>query len=123
MQPAKTFFDLIVWQMAHQYALQVYAHTSKFPKTEIFGLTSQYRRAAASIAANIAEGFKKRGTKDKARFMNIAQGSLEECRYYQILSRDLNYGNVDLLNKQLEQVSRLLTSYHSSILKSSHGNI
>lgn len=109
--------------MAHQYVLQVYEYTSKFPKAEIFGLTSQYRRAAASIAANIAEGFKKRGTKDKAKFMNIAQGSLEECRYYQILARDLNYGNTDFLNKRLEQVSRLLTSYHSAILKSSKEDI
>jgi four helix bundle protein len=120
MQPAKTFYDLIVWQKAHEYVLQVYQYTSNFPKTEIFGITSQYRRAAISIASNIAEGFKKRGIKDKARFMNIAQGSIEECRYYQILSMDLNYGSSSDLNEQLEQVSRLLTAYHSAIIKSSH---
>jgi four helix bundle protein len=119
MQPAKTFFDLIVWQKAHQYVLQVYDYTNKFPKSELFGLTSQYRRAAISIASNVVEGFKKRGVKDKARFLNIAQGSIEECRYYQILSKDLNYGDTKHMNEQLEQVSRLLTSYHSSILKSS----
>ena len=85
MQPAKSFFDLIVWQKAHKYVLQIYEFTNGFPKTEIFGLSSQYRRSAISIAANIAEGFKKRGIKDKARFMNIVQGSIEESvtiRFY-----------------------------------------
>jgi four helix bundle protein len=62
-----------------------------FPKHEMFGLSAQMRRAAVSVAANIAEGFSKRGRSDKARFMNIAQGSLEELRYYFILARDLEY--------------------------------
>ncbi|WP_416212204.1 four helix bundle protein [Nostoc sp. DedSLP03] len=70
----------------------VYQFTGQFPKSEIYGLTSQFRRAAISIAANIAEGFKKKGAADKVRFLNIAQGSLEECRYYLILSKDLDYG-------------------------------
>lgn len=64
----------------------VYQFTGQFPKTEIYGLTSQFRRAAISIPANISEGFKKKGATDKVRFMNIAQGSVEECRYYLILS-------------------------------------
>ena len=81
MKPARTFKDLLVWQKAHKFVLESYAYSKGFPKEEIYGLTSQYRRASVSIAANIAEGFKKRGQKDKARFMNIAQGSLEECRY------------------------------------------
>jgi four helix bundle protein len=88
-QTAKTFQDLIVWQKAHQFILLVYPFTSQFPKSEIYGLTSQFRRAAISIPVNIAvrgasrrEGFKKKGLADKARFLNIAQGSLEECRYY-----------------------------------------
>ena len=72
--PAKTFEDLIVWQKAHQFVLRTYKYTATFPKEEIYVLTSQFRRAAISIAANIAEGFKKRGKKDKYRFMNIAQG-------------------------------------------------
>lgn len=76
-QPAKTFQDLIVWQKSHQFVLLVYQLTGQFPKSEIYGLTSQFRRAAISIPANIAEGFKKKGTADKARFMNISQGSLE----------------------------------------------
>jgi four helix bundle protein len=73
----KTFTDLIVWQKAHEFVLDIYKYTESFPKAEIYGLTSQFRRAAISIAANIAEGFGKRGKADKARFYNIAQGSLE----------------------------------------------
>lgn len=80
-----------MWQKAHKFVLSVYKNTASFPKEELFGLTSQFRRAAVSIAANIAEGYKKKGTKDKLRFFNISQGSIEECRYYLILSRDLNY--------------------------------
>ena len=85
-------------------------------KSEIYGLTSQFRRAAISIPANIAEGFKKKGLSDKAKFMNIAQGSLEECRYYLILSNDLKYGDMSELMLLLEEVSKLLTSYSNSIL-------
>ena len=117
MEPAKTFLDLIVWQKAHQYILQVYHATSKFPKEELFGLTSQYRKASISIAANIAEGFKKRSVKDKAKFMNIAQGSIEECRYYEILSKDLNYYIDPVQNDLLDEVARLLSAYHNAMLK------
>jgi four helix bundle protein len=117
-EPAKTFEDLIVWQKAHQFVLSVYKYTATFPKEEVYVLTSQFRRAAISIAANIAEGFKKKGKKDKGRILNISQGSTEECRYYLILSRDLNYGeNKNLLNL-LSEVSRLLDSYSSAILNS-----
>jgi four helix bundle protein len=87
--PAKTFRDLVVWQLSHQFVLSVYRLTAAFPKCETFGLTNQLRRAAVSIAANIAEGFKRRGRGDKVRFLNIAQASLEECRYYLILTQDL----------------------------------
>jgi len=76
------------------------------------------RRAAISIPANIAEGFKKRGKADKARFMNIAQGSLEETRYYLILARDLGYLESDNLLSQVEETSRLLESYSRTILAS-----
>lgn len=82
MEPTKRFNELIVWQKAHQFVLNIYAMSSKFPKEEIYGLTSQFRRAAISIAANIAEGYAKKGKADKLRFFNIAQGSLEEYRYY-----------------------------------------
>jgi len=71
----------------NEIRVEVYKLTGLFPKEEICGLSSQFRRAAVSIAANIAEGFRKRGKADKARFLNIAQGSLEECRYYLILFR------------------------------------
>ena len=118
MKPAQTFKDLLVWQKAHKFVLESYAYSKGFPKEEIYGLTSQYRRASVSIAANIAEGFKKRGQKDKARFMNIAQGSLEECRYYLILAQDLGYGSTQNLNNLLEEVSKMLSSYGRSILNS-----
>ena len=117
-QPAKCFQELIVWQKAHQFVLSTYRYSASFPKTELYGLTSQFRRAAVSIPANVAEGFKKRTKPDKARFMNIAQGSLEECRYYLILASDLNYGDNMALRKLLEEVSKLLEAYSSSILTS-----
>jgi len=114
--PAKCFEDLIVWQKAHQAVLSIYRISGNLPKTEIYGLTSQLRRAAISIPANIAEGFKKRTKLDKTRYMNIAQGSLEECRYYLILIRDLKYGDSSELISQLEEVSKLLDSYSCAIL-------
>jgi four helix bundle protein len=89
--PAQKFQDLEVWQKSHALVLSVYQLTRRLPKEELFGLTSQMRRAAVSVPGNIAEGFKKRGTPDKARHMNIAQGSLEELRYYFILCGDLAY--------------------------------
>lgn len=116
--PAKQFEDLVVWQKAHEFALAVYRLTESFPKSELYGLTAQLRRAAVSIAANIAEGFKKSGKIDKARFMNTSQGSLEECRYYLILARDLGYAQTQELKSLLEEVSKLLTSYRSAILTS-----
>lgn len=117
-QIAKSFQDLIVWQKAHRLVLAIYHYTEEFPKKEIYGLTSQFRRAAISIPANIAEGFKKRGRNDKARFMNTAQGSLEECRYYLILANDLGYGANQDLMLQLDEVGRLLARYHDRIVAS-----
>ncbi len=90
--------------------------TAGFPNHELYGLVSQTRRAGVSIAANIAEGFRKRTPADKARFLNIAQGSLEEVRYYLILADDLNYTNSDELHEQLTEVSKLLDAYRKSIL-------
>ena len=116
-ETAKRFTDLIVWQKAHKFVLSVYRFTSGFPKEEIYGLTSQLRRAAVSIAANIVEGFKKTGTADKIRFLNISQGSLEECRYYLILANDLSYGNTDVLAKQIDEVAKLLAAYSNAVKK------
>jgi four helix bundle protein len=76
------------------------------------------RRAAVSIPANIAEGFRRRGKVDKARFMNLAEGSLEECRYYLILAQDLRYGDTAQLATSAEEVSRLLSAYAAAILAS-----
>ncbi len=115
LPPAKTFQDLTVWQKAHRFVLEVYGLTSGFPKHEMFGLASQFRRAAVSIPANIAEGFKKRGAADKARYMNISQASLEECRYYLLLARDLHYCELDGQLEQLDEVSRMLDAYARAI--------
>jgi four helix bundle protein len=116
--PAKTFQDLLIWQKAHSFVLMVYRLTATFPKHEIYGLSSQFRRAAVSIAANIAEGFVKHSRVDKARFLNIAKGSVEECRYYLILSKDLGYFDEPDANSILVEVSKLLQAYTRSILNS-----
>jgi four helix bundle protein len=116
--PAKTFEDLVVWQKAHQFVIAVYRLSRTYPRSETYGLSSQFRRAAVSVAANIAEGFRKRGKADKLRFLNIAQGSLEESRYYLILTRDLDYGDVSELRTVLVEVSKLLEAYSHAILNS-----
>jgi four helix bundle protein len=108
---SKYFTDLLVWQKAHQFVLLIYRLTKGFPKEELFTLTSQIRRAAISVPANIAEGFKKRSRLEKARFMNIAQGSLEECHYYLILAKDLEYGDTKALLLPIEEIGKMLTAY------------
>jgi four helix bundle protein len=113
--PAKSFKDLIVWQRAHRLVLNVYKLTRSFPKEEIYGLTSQIRRSSVSVAANIAEAFKKRSNLDKARILNIAQGSLSETEYYVLLVSDLNYADTNNFNEQVDEVSRLLESYIKAI--------
>ncbi|MDT8335012.1 MAG: four helix bundle protein [Desulfurivibrionaceae bacterium] len=115
-EPAKTFKDLIVWQRAHRLVLAIYKITATFPAHELYGLVSQIRRASVSIAANIAEGFTKRSTPEKARFLSISQGSLEEVRYYLILAEDLDYAETTKLHDQLTEISKLLEAYRSSIL-------
>jgi four helix bundle protein len=115
-KPARTFQDLLVWQKAHQFVLGVYALTAAFPRQETYGLSLQMRRASVSIPANIAEGFRRRGKPEKARFMNIAEGSVEECRYFLILVKDLGYGDTERLASLLEEVSRLLNAYTAAIL-------
>ena len=110
-KPTERFTDLIVWQKAHQFVLSIYRLSKNFPKAELFTLTSQIRRAAISVPANIAEGFKKRSKLEKARFMNIAQGSLEECHYYLILAKDLGYGDTKTLLAQIEEIGKMLTGY------------
>ncbi|MGA2212789.1 MAG: four helix bundle protein [Bryobacteraceae bacterium] len=117
--PAKTFQDLLVWQKAHALVLGIYRTTASFPKHETFGLSSQMQRAAVSVPANIAEGFKRRGRADKARFLNIAQASLEECRYFLILTGDLGYADTASSLKLLDETSRFLDNYCHSLYSSS----
>jgi len=117
---AKSFRELLVWQKAHAFVLAVYQVTAKFPNSEIYCLTTQARRAAISIPANIVEGFKRRGQKDKIRFFNIAQGSLEESRYYLILAKDLGYADASNLETPLEEVSKLLVSYARAVEANRH---
>src|SRR5256885_2238585 len=90
---ARTFQDLVVWRKAHELVLAVYSLTAGFPKEETYGLALQMRRAAVSVPANIAEGFRRRGKADKPRYMNMAGASLEESRYYLILQKDPGYSD------------------------------
>ena len=115
----RTFQDVDVWKKAHAWVLEIYRVTRCFPRQEMFGLTSQLRRAAVSVPANFAEGFKKRTAPDKLRFYNIAQGSLEECRYYLILARDLDYGQTTTAMEMLEEVSRMLEGYIRAVSRRS----
>ncbi len=111
-----TFEDLVAWQKARVFIKHTYQITRRFPDDEKFGLISQFRRAAISIAANIAEGYKRMGKDDKLRFFNYSQGSLEECRCYIILSQDLGFiteNESTSLLQEIEDTSRLLNSYCS----------
>lgn len=113
-----SFKDILAWQKAHEFVIKVYKTTKTFPEWERYGLCSQFQRAAVSIPANIAEGYKRLGTADKLHFMNIAQGSLEECRYYVLLTKDIGYINQhthDMLNADIEEVSKLLNGYCKGI--------
>ncbi len=119
MKPTFSFEDVIAWQKAHALTILVYRLTREFPKDELFGLTSQFRRAAVSVEANIAEGYKKLGKAEKLRFLNISEGSLAECRNYAILSRDLKYIAEEQYQDMffaIEEASRLLTSYSKGII-------
>lgn len=113
--PARSFEDVDIWKKAHQFVLDVYKLSEQFPKHELFCLTSQLRRAAISIPANFAEGFRKTTKPDKLRFYGISISSLEECRYYLRLANDLNYANTDAMKSNLEEVSKMLTSYINRI--------
>lgn len=116
MEPsAKSFRDLIVWQKAHAFVLAVYRVSEAFPAIERYGITSQLRRAAVSVAANVVEGFRKRGRADKLRYFNIAQGSADECLYYLVLVHDLKFTDTAPLQQLLDEVSRLLQAYMSAM--------
>lgn len=116
------FTNIIAWQKAHNFVIEVYKKTSTFPAYEKHGLWSQFTRAAVSIPANIAEGSRRISKADKLRFLNIAQGSLDECQYYIILSKDINYiseEDAKMLSVMLENVSYFLNTYINGINKNS----
>lgn len=114
------FERLEAWQLAHQFVLRVYALTGMFPAEEKYGVTNQLRRAAVSIPANIAEGTGKNSLKDVVRFFSIARGSLEECKYYLILSKDLKFIQPEEFNQMKEiadQTGKKLNALISSLEK------
>ncbi len=109
MGQIRRFQDLEVWQKAHWWVIEIYKLTQGFPPEERYGLISQARRAAVSVPANIAEGFKRKGVSEKIRFYNIAEASLEEVRYYLILAQDLEYvATSSQLQEKAEEISRML---------------
>ena len=114
-----SFENIIAWQKAHYFTRLVYQITKHFPEEERFGLVPQFRRAAVSIGANIAEGYKKLSKADKLRFLNIAEGSMAECMNYIILAKELEY--VDELQyaqlcATIGSTGRLLTAYCNGII-------
>ena len=116
--PAATFHDLRVWQKSHALALEVYRASAVFPRHELFGLTQQMRRAAVSVPSNIAEGFRRRGRLDKARFLNIAAASLDELQYQLLLAHDLGYGDTTSLRQGALEVARMLSAYEHAVVES-----
>jgi len=109
----KSFTDLQVWRKAHELTVAVYRETRGFPREELYGLTSQLRRSAASIGANIAEGCGRRSDREMARFLQIARGSASEIEYHVLLARDLHYIDEEDFRKfsrQADEVQRMLTA-------------
>ena len=99
----QSFTDLLVWQESHKLVLMIYQATKNFPKEELFGLTSQLRRAAVSITSNIAEGFSRQGYKEKLQFYYMALGSLTESQNQLLIAKDLNYLEQIEFNKIAKQ--------------------
>jgi len=109
----KDFRQLKVWEKAHQVALAIYKTTKEFPKEELYGLTSQIRRASMSIPTNISEGCGRNTDAEFARFLQIAIGSAGETEYQLLLSHDLGFLNkeqYDKLNIEVTEVKRMLAS-------------
>ncbi len=113
-----TYKDLIAWQKAYEFALYIYDVTKSLPKYELFGLTSQMRRAASSIPANVAEGSMRQSTKDFKKFIRIARGSMAEMEVWIKLSNDLKYLDQQTykkLSSECDEVGRLLNGLHKSL--------
>lgn len=116
----KSYQELKVWQKSHELVLKTYQATQEFPKEERFGLTSQVRRSAVSTPANIAEGYGRKHTKEYIQMLYISQGSLEETKYYLLLSRDLRYLENEQYKKLVnlsEEVGRMLRGLIKSLEK------
>jgi four helix bundle protein len=110
--------ELKVWQLGVDLSLEIYRLTETFPKSELYGLTSQLRRAAVSIPSNIAEGHARKTRREMQRYANIAKGSLAELETQLIIARELGYASDDALRKLLqltEQESRMLSGLLKSI--------
>ena len=110
-EPARSFEDLVVWQKAHAFVLDIYRLTKAFHREETYGLAAQLRRAAVSVPANIVEGTKRSHARDYGRFLNIAEGSNAELSYLIILSRDLGFIDKErsrALLVELDEISRML---------------
>ncbi|MFO0706761.1 MAG: four helix bundle protein [Nitrospira sp.] len=118
----RDFRKLKVWEKSHELTLAIYKTTAGFPNQELFGLTSQMRRAAASISANIAEGCGRSGEPELARFLRIAFGSASELEYHIILSTDLRYLNSSTsqhLAKQATEIKRMLAALIQKLMADS----
>ncbi|MBR6282748.1 MAG: four helix bundle protein [Muribaculaceae bacterium] len=119
----RDFKKLLVWQKAHQLTLAIYRVTQSFPQEERFGLTSQIRRATASIPTNIAEGCGRNSKTELAHFLQIAIGSASEVEYHLILAHDLNYLSSDScsqLQSALSEVIRMMISYNDKLREITH---
>ncbi|MCX6357081.1 MAG: four helix bundle protein [Candidatus Aureabacteria bacterium] len=108
----------MVWEKAHNLVLEIYTTTKQFPAEEKFGLSSQIRRSAVSIPANIVEGFKRRSNKEFARFINISDGSLEETKYHLLLALDLGYisqGQYARLQELCDEIGKMLHGLYKKL--------
>ena len=114
--PAKSFQDLTVWQKAHAFVLQVYAATRRFPKEELYGLSSQFRARRCPLPPTSPKASGNSRNRIRPGFLNISEGSLEECRYYLILAHDLGHLDKRPLWELADEVARLLYAYRSAIL-------
>jgi len=111
MSNNRNFRNLILWQKAHALVLEIYKITSLLPKSEQFGITNQIQRSSVSVPTNIAEGYGRISVKEKIRFLYIANGSLEETRYFLILIQDLNFSQTEKAQEKLTEVSKILNAY------------
>lgn len=117
MEKSKSFKDLLIWQKSHQLVLEIYQITKLFPKEELYGLTSQIRRSAVSVPTNIVEGYRRKTKLDKAKFFIIALSSLDETLYHLILSNDLGYADTQILQDNVEEITKMLNAYYQTIVK------